>query len=901
METFLDEVSKKILDRVDSISDCIIILPNNRSKLCILNSISKIISKPIISPQTFTISEFISELSDSSEVDKLRLIFDFYDIYKSNTPKSETDNFENFLIWAPTLLSDFNKLDSYLVNTEIFFKDLISYHELTFWDPKIRFKFNLNFWERLPKYYEALKKKLSLSKFKYKGLIYREAINSLPIYIESIKKKHFFVGFNALNNAEIIIFQEFLESGLAEIYWDIDKLFINNQYYLNGHFIRKYLKDWNHYKRNKYNFFCDTFSSSKNIEIVGFPDEISQSKYVGQKISEYHKISKSGKTAIILADESLLIPVLSGFSNEIKKFNVTMGYNLKLSPLYSFFNLIIDLHQESKDSYLNCYNILKILNHGFIKELLKKNQIIIKNLVDVIKNHNVEYIPFTEIKKIIKGKSKILDLIFKKNTVTTDLINNFFKMISEFKKNQIVSNQFLLLPYFHDLFKSLKKTCDSQKIVDSFKILRYCFDQFVEEKKVNFSGSLDDDVQVMGILESRNLDFENVIVTGLNEGIFPKLNQNYSFFSNQIRKEFNLPVDFDNDAIYSYHFYHLLQRSKNISLLYINQVSSLSSGEKSRFLYQIEYDKLKKHNLKSSTKSLEVFPLAQEERVIEKNQSILNQLKLISSKGFSATSIHEYLKNQIGFYDKRILKIDDKNNMDFSVSDLDKGTLIHKCLEDLYRPYLMKILNLNHIDKIISSVEKILNKNIKNLINLKPDLLKGSNLLLFENIKVIIKGYLNFERELIKKGHEIKIIELENFFEFKLNSLKYDFPVKIIGVIDRVDLFDGEIRIIDYKSGLVEKKDLVFKDFLELKNEKSAPLFQLLLYAYISKKKLYKSKKIIGGIISLRNTKNYFLKLDNYVNINSNYVDEKFVSSFEIFLKKIFDELFDITKPFTLN
>ena len=569
--------------------------------------------------------------------------------------------------------------------------------------------------------------------------------------------------------------------------------------------------------------------------------------------------------------------------------------------MYSFFNLIIDLHEESKDLYLNCYNILKILNHGFIKELFKKNQIIIKNFVDVLKNYNMEYISFAEIKKIVNGKSKILDLIFKNNKVATDLINNFFEMINEFKKNQIASNQFLFLPYFQDLFKSLKITYDSQKIEDSFKILRYCFDKFVEEKKVNFNGSLEDDIQVMGILESRNLDFENIIVTGLNEGVFPKLNQNYSFFSNQIRKEFNLPVDFDNDAIYSYHFYHLLQRSKNISLLYINQVSSLSSGEKSRFLYQIEYDKLKKHNLKSFTKSLEVFPLAQDERVIEKNQSILNQLKVISSKGFSATSIHEYLKNQIGFYDKRILKIEDGNNKDFNVSDMERGTLIHKCLEDLYKPYLMKILKLNHIDKIISAVEKILNNNIKNLVNLKPDSLKGSNLLLFENIKKIIKGYLNFERELIKKGHEIKIIELENFFEFKLNFLKYDFPVKIIGVIDRVDLFDGEIRIIDYKSGLVEKKDLIVKDFLELKNEKSAPLFQLLLYAYISKKKLYKSKKIIGGIISLRNTKNYFLKLDNYVEINSNYVDEKFLSSFEIFLKKIFDELFDITKPFTLN
>lgn len=901
MKTFLDEVSKRILNQVDSISDCIIILPNNRSKLYILDSISKIISRPIISPQTFTISEFINELSDCSEADKLRLILDFYDVYKFNTPKSETDNFENFLIWAPTLLSDFNKLDSYLVKTERFFKDLISYHKLSFWDQKIRYKFNLNFWERLPKYYNEFKKKLSENKFKYKGLIYREAINSLPIYIESIKKKHFFVGFNALNSAEIVIFQEFLESGIAEVYWDIDKLFINNQYYLNGHFIRKYLKDWNYYKRNKYQFFCDTFSSDKNIEIVGFPDEISQSKYVGQKISEYHKISKSAKTAIILADESLLIPVLSGFSKEIKKFNVTMGYNLKLSPMYSFFNLIIDLHEESKDLYLNCYNILKILNHGFIKELFKKNQIIIKNFVDVLKNYNMEYISFAEIKKIVNGKSKILDLIFKNNKVATDLINNFFEMINEFKKNQIASNQFLFLPYFQDLFKSLKITYDSQKIEDSFKILRYCFDKFVEEKKVNFNGSLEDDIQVMGILESRNLDFENIIVTGLNEGVFPKLNQNYSFFSNQIRKEFNLPVDFDNDAIYSYHFYHLLQRSKNISLLYNNQVSSLSSGEKSRFLYQIEFDKLKKHNLKSFTKSLEVFPIQQDERIIEKNQSILNQLILIASKGFSATSIHEYLKNQIGFYDKRILKIEDGNNKDFNVSDMERGTLIHKCLEDLYKPYLMKILKLNHIDKIISSVEKILNNNIKNLVNLKPDSLKGSNLLLFENIKKIIKGYLNFERELIKKGHEIKIIELENFFEYKLNFLKYDFPVKIIGVIDRVDLFDGEIRIIDYKSGLVEKKDLIFKDLLELKTEKSAPLFQLLLYTYISKKKLYKSKKIIGGIISLRNTKNYFLKLDNYVENNSNFTDEQFISSFEFFLKNIFDELFDITKPFTLN
>ena len=897
----MDEVSKRILDRVNLPSDCIIILPNNRSKVYILDSISKLISKPIISPQIFTISEFINELSDSCEVDKLKLILDFYEVYKFNTPKSEIDNFENFIIWAPTLLSDFSRLDSYLINTEIFFKNLISYHELSFWDKKIRYKFNLNFWKRLPKYYKGLKKKLSLDKFKYKGLIYREAINSLSIYIESIKKKHFFVGFNALNNAEIIIFQEFLESGLAEVYWDIDKLFINNKYYLNGHFIRTYLNDWNYYKRNKYQFFSDTFSSNKNIEIVGFPDEISQSKYVGQKISQYYNIPESGKTAIILADESLLIPVISGFSDEIKKFNVTMGYNLKLSPLYSFFNLIIDLHEDSKDTYLNCYNVLKILNHGFIKDSLKNDLIIIKNFINVLKKLNTENISFSEIKEIINGKSKILDLIFKKNIVVTDLINNFLKMIHEFKKNQIASNQFLLLSNFHNLFKSLKITYDSKKITDSYKILRYCFDLVVEDKKLNFNGSLNDDIQVMGILESRNLDFENIIVTGLNEGIFPKLNQNYSFFSNQIRKEFNLPVDFDNDAIYSYHFYHLLQRSKNITLLYNNQINSMSSGEKSRFLYQLEYDKLKRHNLKSSTKSLKVLSIQQDDRIIDKDQSILKHLKLIAKKGFSATSIHEYLKNQIDFYDKRILKIEDKNNIDFNVSDLDRGTLIHKCLEDLYKPYLMKVLKLSHIDLIKSSIEKILKKNIKNLINLKPNLLKGSNLLLFENIKEIIKGYLNYERELIEKGHKIKIIELENFFEFKLNFLKYDFPVKIIGVIDRVDLFDGEIRIIDYKSGLVEKKDLIFKDFIELKNEKSAPLFQLLLYTYISKKKLYKSKKIIGGVISLRNTKNYFLKLDNYVNNKTNYIDEKFIFSFEFFLKNIFDELFDIKKPFKFN
>lgn len=900
MKTFLDEVSKRILDRVNLPNDCIIVLPNNRSKLYILDSISKLISKPIISPQTFTISEFINELSDSCEADKLRLILDFYQVYKSNTPKSETDNFENFLIWAPTLLSDFNKLDSYLVNTEMFFKDLVSYHKLSFWDQKIRYKFNLNFWERLPKYYKALKKQLSTNKFKYKGLIYREAIDSLPIYIESTKKKHFFVGFNALNKAETIIFQEFLESGLAEVYWDIDQLFINNQYYLNGHFIRKYLKDWNYYKRNKYQFFCDTFSSNKNIEIVGFPDEISQSKYVGQKILEYHKVNKLRRTAVILADESLLIPILSGFPNEIKKFNVSMGYNLKLSPLYSFFDLIIDLHEDSKDSYFNSHNVLKILNHGSIKEIVEKDQIVIKNVIDRFKKLNMDRISLSDIKKITKEKSKILDLIFKKNIVANDLVNIFLKMIDYFKKNQITNNQFLSLSYFQDLFKSIKITYDSQKISDSFKILRYCFDQIIEDKKINFNGSLDDDVQVMGLLESRNLDFENIIVTGLNEGIFPKLNQNYSFFSNQIRKEFNLPVDFDNDAIYSYYFYHLLQRSKNISLLYNNQVSSLSSGEKSRFLYQIEYDKIEKHNLKSFTKSLEVFSIDQDDRIIQKNQSILKQLKLIAEKGFSATSIHEYLKNQIYFYDKRILKIDDKYNLDFSVSDLDKGTLIHKCLEDMYRPYLKKFLKLNHINQIKSSTEKILKKNIKNLINIKPELLKGANLLLYENIKEIITGYLNYERELIEKGHKIKIIELENFFEFKLNFLKYDFPVKMIGVIDRVDLFDGEIRIIDYKSGLVEKKDLILKDFLELNNEKSAPLFQLLLYAYISKKKLYKSKKIIGGIISLRNTKNYFLNLDNYVN-NSNYIDEEFISSFESFLKNIFDELFDITNPFRLN
>jgi len=910
VETFLKEASKKIIESGYSIEDSIIILPNKRAGLFLLDTLSKLVNKSIIAPEIFSIEEFIIKLSGKIKASKLELIIEFYKVYTLNTPSAERDSFEDFLSWSPALLKDFNEIDSYLVDSKELFNSLISYEELESWnkDKSSKNKFKSKFWKRLPVYYIELKKTLLESEAGSVGMLYREAVDALNIYIESSDKHHFFIGFNALNKSENIIFQEFLESGKATILWDLDIYFFEDKNHSSSNFIRSYLSNWKYYRNNKNYLFSDNYRFSKNIEIIGLPQNVAQAKFVGKKIKKITGNNHNINTAVILGNEELLVPTLSGLPENIKDWNATMGYPLSKTIMSTFFQIFFDFHNSFKDGLFYYENLLNLLNIDWIKDLFKNDDFKVEELIHTIKNNNWEYINYNELFIYNKiNNSYLSKLFFSPFSTANQFIDRCLKIIevtSSHSKKKSLEESKINIRYsneFETIFKKLKNLNHQNNSFDSINTLKYFFNELIIKYKINFTGSPLKGIQIMGLLESRVLDFENVIITNLNEGILPMGKNDFSFFPFELKKYFGLPTFHENDAIYTYHFYRLLQRAKNIILLYNTQNDGLHRGEKSRFIYQLEHDGLVTHNLNITNKFPKVYPQIEKRTEIKKSNQIIEVLIKIAQKGFSASSISQYLHNPIEFYNQRILNIKESEKLDISLNFLDRGTIVHNTLEELYLPYKNNFLNIDNLNTIISKIESTLLDNFKKIFN-GSLLINGRNQLLLSTLKKTISDHFLTERKQILEGHSLKIIEIEKYFNYELNFSNFLFPIKLVGKIDRIDIFDGEIRIIDYKTGSIQLKDLILKDFNQLRNDfKMGPMFQLLLYSYICKNMFEENSKITSGIISFRNPKASIMPLKlNFKNELQNYLDIELFLEFELFLKSIFTELFDVKNPFVL-
>ncbi len=896
METFLKEVSKKIIKSNYLLEDTILILPNKRAGLYISDVISKQLKKPSILPEILSIEDFIIKLSGKLKISKQRLVFEFYNIYKLNTPFDELDSFENFISWAPFLLKDFDDIDLNLINSDEIFNSLVSFEELGNWDKEnhLNKKFSENFWKRLPKYYNVLNRKYKEIGFGSIGFLYREVINDLSIYLESTEMIHFFIGFNYLNEAENIIFQEFLESKKCEIYWDIDSYFYEDKNHSSSYFIKSYLKNWKYYRENGYDFFSNNYSNQKKINIVGLPQDIAQVKFIGKKISENYK-KKISDTVIVLGNQNLLVPLLSGLNINDNEINVSMGIPFSKTPLVIFFQTFINFQSSFKNGTYYFSNTIDLLKSNLIKQIFKKNSNYYEKLIDDIKKNNNEFVNFKKL--LLESTEKeyfiscLLFMPFEKSNLFIQRCLKIINLVSS-----LINSNFSHLYELESIFDRLKNLFKINNKLESIIAFKYFFEDLLSDSKIHIKGSGFNGIQIMGLLETRVLDFENVIITNLNEGILPVGKNEFSFIPYELKKYYKIPTFYENDLIYTYHFYRLLHRAKNIILTFNSNNIGIKGGEKSRFLYQLEHDGLESHRLIKDEKSPKVNFHNEFKKEIKKSKEILNSLKQISKKGFSVSSISQYLYDPINFYYERILKIKASDKFEQSINAIDKGNIVHNTLEDLYRPYLKKQLKIENIKSMMLKVESTLLKKITDISNNN----NGQNILVIKTLQKLVKDHLKNELILINSGHKIKIIEIEKSFDYDLKISESLPQVRLVGKIDRIDIFDGELRIIDYKTGLVKSQNMVLKNFDQLReNFHMAPMFQLLLYSLVSKGLFQQGLNVKAGIISLRDQKDPFKELKFIMeNQEKNFSKSYILKGFEEFLKKVLTELFDLNRPF---
>ena len=872
-QTFLDKLSARLVaDYGPQLSGITIVLPNKRARIFLLEALKRQLSGTVFAPTIISIEDFVQEVSGIRPADPIDLLFEFYTVYAGLTPKDKQQPFENFANWAKTLLQDFNEIDRYLLNQQFVLTYLENIDEIEHWavdvDKRTTMISNyLDFYKLLPLYYTSFYTHLLEKGVGYQGLIYREAVNNIDHFSAGYKgTKMVFAGFNALNAAEENIIQHLMAQGQSHIFWDIDYAFLSDPYHDAGLFIRRFQKDWKQYAGNTFEWVVNDFDQPKEINIIGTPKTVGQAKIAGKIIEELQVAGHSlDKTALVLGEENLLIPVLYSLPANVGSLNITMGYNSRNNPAQILIQKLFKLHtnaiNRSEKSYTLYYReVLDVLTHPLVEPYINAGA-----LVDTINRNNITFFSHNKLFEIQGAASLFFHLLFDRwGQDAGDILRRLSNILLELKTllSPDENEDKITKAFVYSIFKVINRLInynEKHDHINSLQVLHAIYKQVIDLAEVSFEGEPLSGLQVMGVLESRVLDFDNVIITSMNEGKFPAGKGQNSFIPYDVKRELGLPTYKEKDAIYSYHFYHLLLRAKNVYLLYNTESEGLDAGERSRFLTQLEIEKRPAHTLTKKIYNAELPTKAYEPMEVAKTGLVMERLKEIATvKGFSPSALTGYLRNPMQFYFQRILRIRETDEVEENIALNTLGTIIHGALEELYKPVLGKFLSVQDIAAMEARANDEVMKQFTEVYK-EGEIKKGRNLLAFEVAKRNVNNFLKQEKQAIENGDAIKVLALETKFERWLEHPALPYPVLISGNIDRVEERNGKLRITDYKTGKVEKRNVTLKDWngltADIKNDK---VIQLLCYAFMFEPHA-NGLEMEAGIISFKNMKSGFM------------------------------------------
>ncbi len=936
MDNFLKQIAYNIVkDHKNNLDNLCIVFPNRRAGLFFQQYLALELNETSWLPNITTISDFFKLNSSIQISDELSLIIDLYKIFTNEsgleteiqeTPSTDNkaEDINKFYPWGQLLLRDFDEIDKYLIDASKLYKiisdekEIESYFEYlteeqintiqkfwgTFKNKTKHEKLFIEIWHILNNVYQKFNKYLIEHDVGYEGVIYKDVVNKLKTNskLNVTFDKIIFVGFNALNKCEEFVFDYYNKNNLAEFYWDTDDYYIKNDENEAGFFLRNYI---NKYKSK--NEIINNSVANKNINVYAIPQNYGMVKVLGNLLKT--NISENEiDTAIVLPDEHLLLPTLNSLPNTIEKINITMGYPIKNTSIYMLIENVIQLQQRiSKDSKEVCFyykDVLKIIQNEFvyfnnisdcqqITREIKKNNIIRVSQNKINSENNLFNIVFKKVEDINTLPEYILNIL---HFVYNNIINN-----DKLKKQSIPEKEHIY--HLYKLIKNFKAIIDDKKIEIDINLFLKLYKNLTSTSKIPFSGEPLEGLQVMGVLETRCLDFENLYILSMNEGVFPNSNIGSSFIPYNLRKAFYLPVFEHHDAIFAYHFYRLIQRAKNIYLIYNTQDDSSGKSEMSRFIYQLKYDdniKINEFTVKNN-----IVISSKNEIRIKKDRYINDKLFEFTKeeKGFSPTAINKYLSCKLKFYFSYIARISQQDEVIETIDSREIGNIFHKSLELLYNDSFVnnKVITKDDIKLIEKNVKSVLKKVFQELLNInisEENELIGNNLLLLNVIENYIKKVLKLDKEYAP----FKIIGLESKqkgieIPFETNNSKY--TIKLSGSIDRIDIKDNTIRIIDYKTGNPEDKipyiSALFDKNIKFKNSLQIMLYSLMYYGNNKEIKenitptLFYVKKITS------NDEMDIILEKNKVN-NIQLYEEKLIDNLKTVISDIFNHDVDFTQ-----
>jgi hypothetical protein len=913
MQTFLDSVLDEFTFWKTNPEDCVFVLPSKRAGFFLKNLMAKKAGKTLLAPQILSIESFVEQISGIRYATPTKLLFSLYEAYLDQDGKDKESFFE-FSKWGQMLLQDLNEIDRYLVDTDQFFRFLSSIQEIRHWtldgsstpmiDKRVRF------WKSLSPLYHRFKSSLESEGVGYQGQVYRKAVDRLPAYLDQYGGiTHIFLGFNALNRSEERIIQEILKDGNARIYWDADPHYLDNPMHDAGLFIRQHKKSWAFLRDVPLEGISNHLPSPKKISITGLPKSVSQSKFCGTLVESIRKEKKGNlsSTALVLGEESLLNPVLHALPGQLGSVNITMGYPMKDTPVAHLFGILFEMALGHTSRGFALREVLKVLSHPFLQNWFRSTGFDPGEASRTLIRENTFYVEFEDLKRFRFPRA--LEPLLSLNTKSdpTDVIARCAALIEGLRPFYQEEGDPLSLEYLHHLhllLNQLEELCRQYPFVNSLKSLRMLYDQLLEEDRIDFQGEPLEGLQIMGMLESRNLDFETVIITSVNEGILPSGKSNNSFIPFDVKKAFGLPTYKEKDAVYTYHFYRLLQRAKEIYITYNTEPDVLEGGEPSRFIRQLRSDPVLSPYVRSSLATPKTGAIPQERQEIPKSKDLLEKLRTKAVKGFSPTALSQYIADPLAFYRKNLLGIQESDQLEETIAANTFGTVIHETLECLYLPLVGEVLNKEHIAHMKQAAQTELHKTFQKHY-LKGNPARGKNLIALEVMGKYLEMFFEMEVSRIRR-HQIRILGVEEKLRRGLGPIPgLEIPVIVKGTVDRIEEVDGELQIVDYKTGRVEPGDLRIREWEDLRMDPTkSKAFQVLCYSWlIQGEAAYQNTGFKAGVFSFKRIASGFqwygrqLEKRTYDESISAEVLEQFEDSLKILVGEIFNPKIPITQP----
>ena len=962
MKPFLEELAEEIAAAFPKqLDELTFVFPNKRAGLFFQKYLAEKIKSPVWSPAVLPIEDFIRKLSPMRQADTSLLVFELFRIYKQLAPTEES--FDKFFFWGEMLLSDFDTVDKHLANAEMLFVNISQLKEMntldyllpeqvetirSFWESfgTERSRHQQEFiaiWEILLNVYQRFGSRLQEQGFAYEGMIHRQVAEmagkgELPHPFGQL----IFAGFDALTPAEEKIMEYFVQQESALAYWNVDAYYMQDQKQEAGLYLRRYAghKILGQTFRQPYRHFLQNPDFSKHIEFVGVPLEVGQAKAMGEKLLHCLEQQKSihlENTAIVLPEEHMLFPALhaipehfsstDGQQVAVNNINVTMGYPLRNTPLYSLLENLIELQQSArsmkKGSTFHFKQVLALLRHPYVfyyePEMARKN-------IDYIEEKNRVYLyagSMEQDKKLYPAIFRKVEAINEVFDYLLDILIAINSSIDEENYEQPSLEQEYIYQFFTQL-KRLRELIHQQHIQLSLPVFLKLFRQIIQDLRLPFSGEPLRGLQVMGVLETRNLDFENLFILSANEGSFPPSAAHHSFIPYNLRKGYGLPTHEREDSIYAYLFYSMIQRAKNIHIFYNTETGFQLNGEMSRFLYQLLFESglpISKQALSSPgqlakslpivvAKSPEVFQLL--EKYVVKQEASYSRL--------TPSALNTYLDCRLRFYLKYIAGIREAEEVQEDVNAMVFGNIFHLSMERLYKTFIERKgspkVKQDDFTFLQQLSVRIIEEAFAGHYGQETEFeFEGKNLLVRSVVEKFVRAILKCDKAyapfeiLSLEADDDKAADRDESAGFKLNlpieSAGRGLNVGLKGIIDRVDRKEDQLRVIDYKTGKDEKRFRSIPSLFDRQDAKrNKAAMQTLFYGMLYQHKYPdKKERIIPGLYNSKElfSKGFDIRLEiqsgkgKYQKINDM---APYLDAFKNELKGLLTEIFNPEIPF---